>query len=272
MPCLLPLFFRSKKETRLGSKMGKMVAVGSVAMAAVEDVFQKLFYFYLQSHPGDRRPGRGHRLPASSQPQHRVWCPQGGQISAKCVPSQWPRGIRSKTSAGQQVASLWTARLSWISFYPTLLLPRLPVALHKALPLSQRSPAYLAPGTGFMEDKFSTDPGGEVWFGDDSTSEKVKVLVTQSCPTLCDPMGYSPRGSSVHGFLQARILEYSLLQGIIPTQGSKPGLLHCRRILYHWATRVRYIYCAHYFNYYYISSPLALRSSHVRSQRLRTPA
>ena len=31
------------------------------------------------------------------------------------------------------------------------------------------------------------------------------VLVTQSCPTLCDPMDYSLPGSSVHGFLQAKI-------------------------------------------------------------------
>ena len=29
----------------------------------------------------------------------------------------------------------------------------------------------------------------------------------QSCPRLCDPMDYSPPGSSVHGILQARILE-----------------------------------------------------------------
>ena len=34
------------------------------------------------------------------------------------------------------------------------------------------------------------------------------VLVTQSCPTLCDPMDYSPPGSFVHGILQARILEW----------------------------------------------------------------
>ena len=33
-------------------------------------------------------------------------------------------------------------------------------------------------------------------------------LVTQSCPTLCDPMDYSSSGSSVHGILQARILEW----------------------------------------------------------------
>jgi len=32
-------------------------------------------------------------------------------------------------------------------------------------------------------------------------------LVTQWCPTLCDPMDCSPSGSSVHGISQARILE-----------------------------------------------------------------
>ena len=33
-------------------------------------------------------------------------------------------------------------------------------------------------------------------------------LVTQLCPTLCDPMASSPPASSVHGILQARILEW----------------------------------------------------------------
>ena len=36
---------------------------------------------------------------------------------------------------------------------------------------------------------------------------KVKVLVTQSCPTLFDSMDYSPPGSSAHGILQTGILE-----------------------------------------------------------------
>ena len=35
----------------------------------------------------------------------------------------------------------------------------------------------------------------------------VKSEVAQSCPTLCDPVDCSPPGSSVHGILQARILE-----------------------------------------------------------------
>ena len=38
--------------------------------------------------------------------------------------------------------------------------------------------------------------------------EKVKVLVTQSCHTLCDPLVCSPPRSSVYGILQARILEW----------------------------------------------------------------
>ena len=38
--------------------------------------------------------------------------------------------------------------------------------------------------------------------------KKVKVLGTQSCQTLWDPMDCSPPGSSIHGILQARILEW----------------------------------------------------------------
>ena len=34
------------------------------------------------------------------------------------------------------------------------------------------------------------------------------VKVAQSCPTLCNPMDCSPPDSSVHGILQARIVEW----------------------------------------------------------------
>ena len=123
----------------------------------------------------------------------------------------------------------------------------------------------------------------------------------QSCLTLWDPMDCSSPGSSVHGILQARILErlpcpspedlpdpgiepaslmspalasshlkwnescsvmsdslwphglrspwnslgqntgvgsHFLLQGILPTQGSNPYLLHCRQILYQLSHQV----------------------------------
>ena len=60
-------------------------------------------------------------------------------------------------------------------------------------------------------------------------------LVGQSCPTLCDPMGCRPPRASVHGDSPGKntgVGCQALLQGIFPTQGSNPGLPHCRRILY----------------------------------------
>ena len=46
-------------------------------------------------------------------------------------------------------------------------------------------------------------------FVQQTTSHRVwLVLVSQLCLTLCDPMDHSPPGSSVHGILQARILEW----------------------------------------------------------------
>ena len=60
----------------------------------------------------------------------------------------------------------------------------------------------------------------------------------QSCPTLCDPMDYSPPGSSVHGILQPRILEWVAMPS---SRGSScPGIepasvVSCigRQVLYH---------------------------------------
>jgi len=95
-------------------------------------------------------------------------------------------------------------------------------------------------------------------------------FVTQSCSTPRDPTDCSPLSSSVHGILQARILEWvampssressqsrnrtqvsciaggfftisaknmgvgslSFLQGVITTQKSNRGLLNCMQILY----------------------------------------
>ena len=57
-------------------------------------------------------------------------------------------------------------------------------------------------------------------------------VVSNSLPS----MDCGPPGSSIHGILQARILEWvaiSFSRGIFPTQGLTPGLLHCRQILYH---------------------------------------
>ena len=49
------------------------------------------------------------------------------------------------------------------------------------------------------------------WYSVKVRFQVMNVLVTQSCPTLCDPMDYSPPGSSVHEIHQARILEWVVI-------------------------------------------------------------
>ena len=59
-------------------------------------------------------------------------------------------------------------------------------------------------------------------------------LIAQASPTLCDPMDCSPPGLSVHGDSPDKNTGkgcHALLQGIFPTQGWNPGLLHCRQII-----------------------------------------
>ena len=53
----------------------------------------------------------------------------------------------------------------------------------------------------------------------------MKVLVAQLLPTLCDPTDDGPPGSSVHGSLQARILEWVAIpfSGDLPNLGIKSG-------------------------------------------------
>ena len=60
--------------------------------------------------------------------------------------------------------------------------------------------------------------------------------------TLCDPLGGSPPGSSVHGDSQGkntRVDWHFLLQGFFPTRGLNLGLLDCRMDVFTvWATWV----------------------------------
>ena len=69
---------------------------------------------------------------------------------------------------------------------------------------------------------------------------EVKVLIAQSYPTLCDPVDCSPPGSSVHGILQARILEWAAIR--FSRGSSPPGdqtWVSCiaGRFFTFWATR-----------------------------------
>ena len=68
-----------------------------------------------------------------------------------------------------------------------------------------------------------------------SCALKVKVSVTQSCLSVCDPMDYSPPGSFVHGVLRARVLDWIAMpfsRGSFHL-GLKPEYPTLRQILYH---------------------------------------
>ena len=58
----------------------------------------------------------------------------------------------------------------------------------------------------------------------------VKVKVAQLCPTLCNPMDYFSPWNSLDQ--NTGVGNLSLLQGILSTQESNPGVPHCRWILY----------------------------------------
>ena len=64
-------------------------------------------------------------------------------------------------------------------------------------------------------------------------------LLTKSCLTLCDSMECSlPRFLCPWDFpgKNTGVGCHFLLQGIFPTYGLNPGLLHCRQIIYRWST------------------------------------
>ena len=69
-----------------------------------------------------------------------------------------------------------------------------------------------------------------------TAESSVLCLVTQSCPTFCNPMDCRQSGSSVCGASpdnNTGVGCHAFLQGIFPTQGPNPGLPHYRQILSH---------------------------------------
>ena len=84
-------------------------------------------------------------------------------------------------------------------------------------------------------------------------SEKVKVLVTESCPTLCNPMDCRPPGSSVYRILQARILEWVVISFSRGSSWSRDRTqVSCvaGRFFTVWATREAHLFIYLYANTY----------------------
>ena len=73
----------------------------------------------------------------------------------------------------------------------------------------------------------------------------VLCLLAQSCPTLATPWTVAHQASLSMGIFQEKYTGegcHALFQGTFPTQGSNPGLLHCRHTLYHLSHQGREMY------------------------------
>ena len=117
----------------------------------------------------------------------------------------------------QHAVWFWVSSVSWTSLHhsdpPSPLsnctwfyIPVLKI-MNLACLIWHKTPTNFAPsavnGRSVVPFDFCCLFGGGV-----EKNRKAKVLVAQSCQTLCYPMDCSPPGSSVRGILQARILEW----------------------------------------------------------------
>ena len=125
-------------------------------------------------------------------------------------------------------------------FHPSaLLFLNIPVSVHMRVDWNSYSPGtltwlldYELPGRKQRPLSFTWKPAECQPVVADPGCVRAKSL--QSCPTLCESMGYNPPGFSVRGILQARILQRVVMPSSreSPNPGMNPGLLHCRQILY----------------------------------------
>ena len=79
---------------------------------------------------------------------------------------------------------------------------------------------------------FINDANSHLWEQGKISAVCACVLVTQLCPTPWNPMEPARLLSWDSPGKNTGVDSYSLLQGIFPIQGSNPGLLHSKQILY----------------------------------------
>ena len=108
--------------------------------------------------------------------------------------------------SGSSVREIFLARiLEWVG------------VVHTGVPPGDLPDPGIEPGCPALAGRFFTiDPPGNPLMLNMCVS---MCLVTQSCLTLCSPMDWIPPGSSVHGLIQARILQWVAMAS---SRGSLP--------------------------------------------------
>ena len=129
---------------------------------------------------------------------HQKICPRISPDMSQVLSPNWPSTVKWE-SEWKSLSRVWLfvtpwrvygilqARiLEWVAF---------PFSKRSSQPRDQTQVPHNA--GGFFT---SWKNGSPKW--------EVKSEVTQSCPTLCNPMDHSLPGSSIHGIFQVRILEW----------------------------------------------------------------
>ena len=94
--------------------------------------------------------------------------------------------------------------------------------------------------------------GGYCFYIQQSPWKFPEKLITQSSPTLCDPRDCSPPGSSAHGILEARILEWVAVPS---SRGSSQPWDQTRvshitgRFFSIWAPKGALLYSMYFYSY-----------------------
>ena len=129
-----------------------------------------------------------------------------------CLPTHLLNGCQSVSPSTMTHLPLYLKFFNLSTFYPSLYLPLYSSSFYFSFSYVLTCMSYLSIHASIHLSY--------IYLG-------AKLL--QSCLTLCDPMDCSPPGSSVHGILQARTLEWVAISSsreLFPTQGSNLGLLY----------------------------------------------
>ena len=134
--------------------------------------------------------------------------PDGAELILACWLAEWMVGwIDGWTDEWETLGNKNNKPPVWIK---NLFLPALYRA-HSAHPKQPKTWVRLKVLSTLFQHSSDAQGAEEDMKNQQKASLKVKVLVTQSYLTLCDPMDCSLPGSSVHGILQARILEWAAM-------------------------------------------------------------
>ena len=169
----------------------------------------------------------GSPVPGILQPRTLEWVHKGKEASKWTNWSFWPRSCLEVGSwrRASLLEKEWKGSPFWEWLGPQGLKENRPSSLAS---YQKRPDDAVRDAADGLAGALNSLPQEEVTFIQ-------RCLCVSRSATVCDPRDCSPPGSFVHGDSQGRNTGVgcrSLLQGIFPTQGSNPGLLHCRQILY----------------------------------------